>query len=272
MRGAVALRHAAAPRAVEADGVDLVEIGHRAVALGEVADGVDRRDVAVHRVDRLEGDDLGRVGRRGLQQLLEMAEIVVPPDPLLAARRAHAGDHGGVVEGVGEHDHAGQDVGEHRKGRLVRDVARGEQQRAFLAVQLGELALEVGMVPGRARDVARAARARAGLVERGVHRVEHELALAHAEVVVRAPHDDVAHRAVGGAPFGAGELAAAAAQLGEHPVPVLGPHPLHRRFEAGSIVHTHLRRPSAALPNSLGLGELYPRRLAKCERACGRRR
>ena len=58
---AVALGDAAAARAVKADRVHLVEIGQRAVLLGQIADRGDRRDVAVHRVDALEDDDLRRV-------------------------------------------------------------------------------------------------------------------------------------------------------------------------------------------------------------------
>ena len=61
---AVALGNAAAARAVHADGVDLVEIGERVIFVGEVADRGDRGDVAVHRIDALEGDQLGRVGGR----------------------------------------------------------------------------------------------------------------------------------------------------------------------------------------------------------------
>ena len=77
---AVALGHARAAGAVHADGMDLVEIGERAVAVGEVADLVDRRDVAVHRVDQFERHDLGRRRIGCLQQLLEMGEIVVAED------------------------------------------------------------------------------------------------------------------------------------------------------------------------------------------------
>ena len=58
----VALRNAAAARAVHADRMDLVEIGQRAVAVGEVADRGDRGDVAVHRIDAFERDQLGRLG------------------------------------------------------------------------------------------------------------------------------------------------------------------------------------------------------------------
>ena len=45
-----AFRDAAATRAVEADGVHLVEIGDRAMGVGDIADLGDGRDVAVHRI------------------------------------------------------------------------------------------------------------------------------------------------------------------------------------------------------------------------------
>ena len=57
---ALALGDAAAARAVKADRMHFVEIGQRVVLLGEVADRLDRRDVAVHRIDALEHDDLRR--------------------------------------------------------------------------------------------------------------------------------------------------------------------------------------------------------------------
>ena len=56
----LALGNAAAARAVHADRMHLVEIGHRAVLVGDVADFADRRDIAVHRIDALEGDQLRR--------------------------------------------------------------------------------------------------------------------------------------------------------------------------------------------------------------------
>src|SRR5215831_17909681 len=62
----VALGDTAAAGAVEPDGVHLVEIGHRAVAIGDVAQLADRGDVAVHRIDRLEADELGPVGGRAI--------------------------------------------------------------------------------------------------------------------------------------------------------------------------------------------------------------
>src|SRR3546814_5247450 len=73
----LALGDAAAVRAVEANGVHLVEVGHGAVLLGDLAKLGDRRDVAVHGIDRLEGDQLGG-GRVGLaQQAVEVLGIVM---------------------------------------------------------------------------------------------------------------------------------------------------------------------------------------------------
>src|SRR3979490_2320399 len=58
---AVALGDAAAARAVHAGRVPLVDIGHGAVALGEIADPGQWRDVAVHRIQALAHDQLGPV-------------------------------------------------------------------------------------------------------------------------------------------------------------------------------------------------------------------
>ena len=78
-----------------------------------------------------------------------------------------------------------------RERRPVRDVARGEEQRRRLAVQVGELALQQHVVVGGAGDVAGAAGAGAAAVDRRVHRRQHRRVLAHAEIVVRAPDGDL---------------------------------------------------------------------------------
>ena len=189
---AVALGHAGAARAVHADGMDLVEIGEGAVAMGDVADLADRRDVAVHRVDRFEGDDLGRRRIGAGQQLLEMGHVVVAEDPAHRAGVADAGDHRGVVERVGIELAARQHGAQRLQRRLVGDIARGEDERGFLAVQRGELALERDVQRVGAGDVARAAGARALRVDRGLHGLDHGRMLAHGEIVVAAPHGDVA--------------------------------------------------------------------------------
>ena len=56
--------NAAAARAVHADRVHLVDIGHGAVTLGQRGDFRDRRDIAVHRIKALEHDQLGPIARR----------------------------------------------------------------------------------------------------------------------------------------------------------------------------------------------------------------
>ena len=55
----VPLGDAATAWAVETDGMDLVEIGECAVAPGEITDLPDRGNIAIHRIHRLEGHNLG---------------------------------------------------------------------------------------------------------------------------------------------------------------------------------------------------------------------
>ena len=119
----VALRNATATRAVHADRVDFVEIGQRAVAIGQVADVGDRRDVTVHRINAFERDQLGRLGVRLKQQLLEMGEIIVAEHPLFAAAILDSRDHRRMIEFVGKDHAAGQQLAERRQRRLVRDIA-----------------------------------------------------------------------------------------------------------------------------------------------------
>ncbi len=82
----------------------LVDHEPGAVALGEVGDRFDRGDMAVHGIDALEGDELGRASRRLLEHLFEMLDVVVTEDALLAAAMPNALNHRGVVLLIGE-DH-----------------------------------------------------------------------------------------------------------------------------------------------------------------------
>ena len=86
----------------------LVEIGHRAEAVGDVAEFADRRDIAIHRIDRLEAYELRPVGGDAVEQARQIGRVVVAEDVFLGAAVADAGDHRGMVEGVREHDHARQ--------------------------------------------------------------------------------------------------------------------------------------------------------------------
>src|SRR3546814_14472475 len=65
-RRVVTIRYAADPRAVHADRMHLVQIGERVVLVGKIADRMDRPDVAVHRIDAFNGDQLWRWEERSL--------------------------------------------------------------------------------------------------------------------------------------------------------------------------------------------------------------
>src|SRR5260370_35507791 len=56
-----------AARAVHANSMDLVEIGHRTIPLGDIANLCDGCDIAIHRIGRLEADEL-RPPRIGAHQ------------------------------------------------------------------------------------------------------------------------------------------------------------------------------------------------------------
>ena len=226
------------------------------MAVGEVADLVDRRDVAIHRVDRFERHDLGRRRIRRLQKLLEMAEVVVAEDLAHRARVADARDHRGVVIGVGIELAAGQHGAQRLQRGLVGDVARGEDQGRFLVVQRRELALERHVQGVGAGDVARAAGARALGADRRLHRFDHHGMLAHGEIVVGAPDGDVAHRAVvveAGAREGAGD----ALQLGEHAIASFVVQAPQMAGEKCLVVHCPYALPPPILVGLAGLQQAH---------------
>ena len=224
-------------RAVHADRMHLVEIGQRIVLVGQVADRMDRRDITIHRIDALERDQLGHVRVFGGEQLFEMLDIIVAEDALLAARIADASDHRGVVELVRKDDAARQDARQRRERRVVRDIARGEQQCAVLAVQAGQLLLELDMIMRVAADIARAARACADIVQRLFHRGDHLGMLAHREIIVRAPDGDRLRAIVTMEAPRVGISALVAQDVDKDPVTAFGVQPVNRRFENLVVVH-----------------------------------
>ena len=231
-----ALSNPAAARAVEADRVDFVDIAHRAVLLAHVEDLGDGSDIAVHRIDAFEGDQLGHFGAVLRQELVEMRHVIVAEHLVGRAAVADAFDHRGVIERVGKH-HAARDLTRQRaKARPVRDIAASEQQRGFLVVEVSQLALEQHVVVVGARDVARAARARAAFVEAIMHRFEHRGVLAHAEIVVRAPHGDGLRFLIDEARR-VRELAAVALDIGEDPIPSVSAHSVQLAGEIGFEIH-----------------------------------
>jgi len=122
--------------------VHLVEIGHRAIAVGDVAQFADRGDVAIHRIDRLEADELGPVGGHAVEQPRQVDRVAVAKDVLLGTAVANAGNHRGVVQRIREHDRPRHLARQGRQGGVVGDIAGGEDQCRLAAVQIGDLVLE----------------------------------------------------------------------------------------------------------------------------------
>ena len=173
-----------------------------------------------------------RIGR--LQQLLEMGDVVVTPDLLLASGPAHALDHRVVVERVREDQAVRHQRGDGRDAREVRDPAGGEDEPGLLAVKVGELGFELDDAMMGAGDVARAACAGAVLVRRGGRRAAHVRVAAHAEVVVRAPDRHFARLlASARAPERGRETRRVALEVDEHPIALLVLQALHCPREMG---------------------------------------
>ena len=216
--------------------MDLVDIGHGAELLGEVAEFRDRGDVAIHRIDRLEGDQLGPARIDGLQLAAQIVGIVMGEDDAVGAGMADALDHRGVVQRIRQHHAVGNAGGEGRERGPVRHVAGVEQQRRFLAVEIGKLLLQQHMVMIGAADIAGATGAGAAAIERAVHGSEHIGMLAHAEIIVRAPDGDVA-RAVRAVKGRARELADLTLEIGEDAVAALLAKSVQLLPEKRLVVH-----------------------------------
>ncbi|SRR5260370_134998 len=103
-----------------------------------------------------------------------------------------------------------------------------------------------------ARDVAGAARAGPGALQLHGHCRQHLGVLAHAEVVVRAPHGDLGADAV---VEGARKAAAAPFEIGEDPVASLGMERIEARLE--EIVEVHGCDSRSELRNDSTLAGLW---------------
>ena len=147
---------------------------------------------------------------------------------------------------------------ERRNAGLVGDVAGGEDQRRFLAVQVGEFALELDQRMIVAGDVAGAAGAGAH-ARRGLdHGADHLRVLAHAEIVVRAPDHDVL-RPVRRMPDRMRKAPGDAFEIGENAVAALAVQPVQRAGEIGGIIDSRAifaDRSSASVPGDAGIPDL----------------
>src|SRR4029079_18702118 len=121
-----------------------------------------------------------------------------------------------------------------------------EDEGGFLGVQPGELALERHMQGVGAGDVARAAGARALGVDRRLHGFEHDRMLAHRQIVVAAPHGDIARLAVL-VEARAREGADDALQLGEYAIAPLVAQAIEMAREESLVIHSVPSLPPADL-------------------------
>src|ERR1700740_3616897 len=97
-------------------------------------------------------------------------------------------DHRGVVCRIGEDDTVGNFSGQCGKSSLICDVARGEEQRSLLAMEIGKLAFQKHVVMASPGNVACSACAGSNSIECLVHRCEHRRMLTHPEVIIGTPH------------------------------------------------------------------------------------
>ena len=178
------LGHTAAAWPVKADGMDLIKIGHCAVFFGHLDNLLHRADVAVHGIDRFKGHDLGRIGRQRGQLPIQVFRVIMPPDHLFGARVANAFDHRGVVELITQDHRIGQAAAKRRKRRPVGHIARGEQKRIFLAVQIGQLFFKRHVMARGPRDIARPACAGSAAINCILHGLTHHRVLPHAQIIV----------------------------------------------------------------------------------------
>ena len=118
---------------------------------------------------------------------------------------------------------------------MVGHVARCENERRLLAMQVCELGLQLHQRAIRARDVARAARTRTHSARGGAHRFDHFRVLAHCKIIVRAPNDDIP-LAVRTVPNRERELSCFALEISEDAIAALTFQSRDGRFETADIV------------------------------------
>src|SRR6267154_1535437 len=149
-----------------------------------------------------------------------MPNIVVAPNLPGTASGTHAFDHRIVIERIGQDQAVRKEPGHRRDARMVGHVARRENERRFLAMEIRKLGLQLHQRPVCTRDVARSAGAGSHPARGGAHRFDHLRVLAHAKIIVRAPDHDVplAARAV---PERMGELSHLTLQVSEDAVATL---------------------------------------------------
>lgn len=193
-------------------GTHLIQESDSTVLISQVTNLLDRADATAHRVDALEGDDLGRLLGPLLKLRLEVLQVVVLPNNLLRARVTDALDHRGMVGRVGEVYTTREFGPESGEGSIVGHIAGREDESGGLAVEGGQLLLEIEMpgtvtgdVPGtsstvtvliqsttvaqQSDDEQMTEKADGGKRDGDVlHGLEDNGVVAHTQIVIRTPY------------------------------------------------------------------------------------
>src|SRR5665213_1178380 len=148
-----------------------------------------------------------------------MTEIIVSEDLLCTIGLVNAFDHRVVVQFIGEDQAVRNELGDRRYAGLVCDVSRGEHQRRLLCMQVRKLSFQFHQGMVGPCDVAGTAGSGSQTTCRVDHRLDHHGALAHAEIVVRAP-DRYLPGTAARMPDGARQLADNSLKIDERPVPL----------------------------------------------------
>ncbi len=166
-----------------------------------------------------------------------MFEIVVAEDLALGAGALDALDHRIVIIGVRQDQTVGQQRTDGGDRRQIGNPARGEDETARLAVQIGEFGLQRDERMIGAGDVACAARADAMLGRSRAHRLDHLRIETHAEIIVGAPDDDVLDAPILAVPAGVRKMLGVTLEIDENAIAFLGFETAQSVFKICSIPH-----------------------------------
>jgi hypothetical protein len=182
------VRRAAAAGTDDADAVGVVDHDARLVALRDLDQLRQWREVAAHAVDAVDSDETGLLLNGLGERLVERRHVVVQEADHLAVRQLAAVVDRGVVGLVHEDGRVAR--GERGDGTEVGLVARREGETGLLAEEAGEELLEALVELGRAVEQARAGHRGAVLLDGVAGGLDDARMARQAEVVVGAEHED----------------------------------------------------------------------------------
>ena len=167
-RDAAVLRRTAPRRSHEAGGVRVVHHDQRVIVIGEIADGAQIRDRAVHREHTVGGDEAGSGAGRLLQTVLELRHVVVGIAIALRLAEANAVDDARVIERIGNDGVAL--IQQCFEQAAVGVEARGIEDRVFFAQEPAQALLELLVDALGAADEAHRGHAVAEAIDSAVGR------------------------------------------------------------------------------------------------------